>query len=137
MAGRNSDKESASSKVARNAVAQQAKGVAKNLHDQKRAPAKTKAHKTPAVPAVPAMVQADSPPRSPRYAPSMQTPRASAAFVASLADLVVVDGEEIQDLKARVTALTARVARLEQARPPEQVRPPEQLRGGILQRHPQ
>lgn len=135
MVKTNSDKESASSKVARNAVAQQAKGVAKNLHGQKRAPAKAKAHKTPAVPAVPALVQADSPPRSPQYAPSMQTPRASAEFVAGLADMVQVDREEIQDLMARVTALTARVARLEQPRPPEQARPPEQLRGGILQRH--
>jgi hypothetical protein len=58
----------------------------------------------------------------------MQTPRASAEFVAGLADMVQVLREEIQILIPRVTELTSRVARLEQARPPEQ------LRGGILQR---
>ena len=98
MVKRDSDKESArgsvSKKVARKAVTQQAKGVAK-----------TKSHKKPAAPA----------PSSPTHAP---TPRASAEFVAGLADLVQVDSEEIQDLMARVTDLTARVARLEQARPP-------------------
>jgi hypothetical protein len=100
----------------------------KNSDKKGKVARKAKAHKTPAVPAVPALVQADSPPSSPRYAPSMQTPRASAEFVAGLADMVQVLREEIQILIPRVTELTSRVARLEQARPPEQ------LRGGILQR---
>ncbi len=119
MARRNSDKKS---KVAQNAVAQQTKGVAKNLHGQKKAPVKAKAHKTPAVPMVPALVQADSAPRSPQYAPSMQTPRASAEFVAALADMVQALREEIQILIPSVTDLTSRVARLEQVRPSEQLR---------------